>query len=59
MPMTTYDLKLKVEEKEGIPADQQRFIFAGKAMEDGRNLRDYRVRDRCRLHMVLRLRGPS
>ena len=53
-----YDLKVKYQEKQGIPPDQQRFVIAGVELyDDEKPLYEYGIENGSKIHLAFRLRG--
>lgn len=55
--MSIEELKMKIQEKDGIPVEQQRFVFAGKNLDDSILVGRYNIQKDSTLHLVLRMRG--
>ncbi len=52
-------IKAKIQEEEGTPVNQQRLLFAGQELENGRKLSEYNIQNRSTLHLVLAAAPPT
>ena len=56
---TILNVKMKLQEKENVPVDEQRLIFGGHQLEDKKSLKYYNIERNATIHLVLRLPGGS
>jgi len=55
---TIANVKVKIQDMEGVPEDQQRLIFDGRQLEDGRTLSDLNIQNEFIIYLALRIYGP-
>ena len=54
---TVGEVKKMIQDKEGIPSELQRIVFAGKPLRDGHHLSDYNINREATLHVALPMKG--